>query len=152
MISVLFDFLQTLELISQFHFLQAVLSTAETPTASSRSLQFAKNINSAWLQKIFIPHHRGNFTWDHHPPPWIFCICKELMTLPPLRNFHKVRQRPPNPCILELEHSKLPTTQPAWRTLLVYTNVTPCLMHDSRSRKGTVFVPKQGEKTCKGTD
>ena len=40
----------------------------------------------------------------------------------------------------------------AWRTLLVYTSVTPCLMHDSRSRKGTVFVPKHGKKTCKGTD
>ena len=25
-------------------------------------------------------------------------------------------------------------------------------MHDSRSRKGTAFVPKQGEKTYKGTD
>ena len=40
----------------------------------------------------------------------------------------------------------------AWRTLLVYTSVTPCLMHDSRTRKGTVFVPKHGKKTCKGTD
>ena len=40
----------------------------------------------------------------------------------------------------------------AWRTLLVYTNVTPCLMHDSRSRKGTVFLPRHGKKTCKGTD
>ena len=40
----------------------------------------------------------------------------------------------------------------AWRTLLVYTGVTPCLMHDSCSRKGTVFVPKHGKKTCKGTD
>ena len=75
------------------------------------------------------------------PHPWIFHICKELMTPPPpLRNFHKVRQRPPNPCGkvyflkvkiewrclfavkqwfhlmllsgLELEHSKLPTKQP----------------------------------------
>ena len=34
----------------------------------------------------------------------------------------------------------------AWRTLLVYTSVTPCLMHDSCSRKGTVFVPKHGKK------
>ena len=25
-------------------------------------------------------------------------------------------------------------------------------MHDSRSRKGTVFVPKQEKKTYKGTD
>ena len=40
----------------------------------------------------------------------------------------------------------------AWRTLLVYTSVTPCLTHDSRSRKGTVFVPKHAKKTCKGTD
>ena len=40
----------------------------------------------------------------------------------------------------------------AWCTLLVYTSVTPCLMHDSRSRKGTVFVPKHGKKTCKATD
>ena len=39
----------------------------------------------------------------------------------------------------------------AWRTLLVFMSVTPCLMHDSRSRKGTVFVPKHGKKTCKGT-
>ena len=45
-----------------------------------------------------------------------------------------------------------PTTQEAWRTLPVYTSVTPCLTHDSRSRKGTVFVPKHGKKTCKGTD
>ena len=42
--------------------------------------------------------------------------------------------------------------QMAWRTLLVYTSVKPCLMHDSRSRKGTVIVPKHGKKTCKGTD
>ena len=40
----------------------------------------------------------------------------------------------------------------AWRTLLVYTSVTPCLTHHSRSRRGTVFVPKHGKKTCKGTD
>ena len=31
------------------------------------------------------------------PPPWIFYICKELMNPPPLFNFHKVIQRPPNP-------------------------------------------------------
>ena len=37
----------------------------------------------------------------------------------------------------------------AWRTLLVYTSVTACLMHDSRSRKGTVFVPKHGKKHAK---
>ena len=29
--------------------------------------------------------------------PWIFHIFKELITPPPLQNFHKVRQRPPNP-------------------------------------------------------
>ena len=40
----------------------------------------------------------------------------------------------------------------AWRTLLVYTSITPCLMHNSRGRKGTVFVPKHGKKSCKGTD
>ena len=40
----------------------------------------------------------------------------------------------------------------AWRTLLVYRRVKPCLMHNSHSRKGTVFVPKHGKKTCKGTD
>ena len=40
----------------------------------------------------------------------------------------------------------------AWRTLLVYTSVTPCFMHNSRSRKSTGFVPKHGKKTCKGTD
>ena len=44
------------------------------------------------------------------------------------------------------------TEEEAWRTLLVYTSVTPCLMHDSLSRKGTVFVPKHGKKTCQGTD
>ena len=40
----------------------------------------------------------------------------------------------------------------AHATGVQYTSVTPCLMHDSRSKKGTVFVPKQGKKTCKGTD
>ena len=37
----------------------------------------------------------------------------------------------------------------AWRMLLVYTSVTPCLMLDWRSRKGTVFVLKQGKKHAK---
>ena len=73
------------------------------------------------------------------PPLQIFYICKELMTLPPpLQNFYKVREGPPNPSgkvyfhekrrvmpfavtqwfsfnffeRLELEHSKLPTKQP----------------------------------------
>ena len=40
----------------------------------------------------------------------------------------------------------------AWHTLLVYTSITPSFMHDSRSRKGTGFVPKHRKKTCKGTD
>ena len=53
-------------------------------------------------------------------------------------------------CLTEIKKSKIALK--AWRTLLVYTSVTPCLMYDSRSRKGTVFVPKHGKKTCKGTD
>ena len=56
-----------------------------------------------------------------------------------------------NPCSPTIFFIKLPSSR-AWRTLLVYTSVTPCLMHDSRSRKGTVFVPKHGKKTCQGTD
>ena len=31
----------------------------------------------------------------------------------------------------------------------MYTSVTPFLMHDSRSRKGMVFVPKHGKKHAK---
>ena len=54
-------------------------------------------------------------------------------------------------CLLEISPSGRKSLW-AWRTLQVYTSVTPCLMHDSRSRKGTVFVPKHGKKTCKGTD
>ena len=53
--------------------------------------------------------------------------------------------------LVNLVKSKTGFGLKAWRTLLVYTSVTPCLMHDSRSRKGTVFVPKHGKKTCKGT-
>ena len=37
----------------------------------------------------------------------------------------------------------------ASRTLLVYTSVTPCLMHNLCSRKGTVFVLKHGKKHAK---
>ena len=56
-----------------------------------------------------------------------------------------------NPCSPTIFFIKLPSSR-AWHTLLVYTSVTLCLMHDSRSRKGTVFVPKHGKKTCQGTD
>ena len=49
------------------------------------------------------------------------------------------------PCSFQGYHVRLYV---AWRTLLVYTSVTPCLLPDSRSRQGTVFVPKHGKKTC----
>ena len=42
-----------------------------------------------------------------------------------------------------------PTGMAWWCTLLVYTSVTPYIMHDSRSRKGTGFVPKHGKKHAK---
>ena len=54
------------------------------------------------------------------PLPWIFHICKELMTPTPPRKFHRVRRRLRIHngfhlillCSLELEHSKLLTKQP----------------------------------------
>ena len=39
-----------------------------------------KNLGNVWFQKISIPHHGGNLTYDPPLPPWIFHIYKELVT------------------------------------------------------------------------
>ena len=96
-----------------------------------------KSNNYSCLRKFVVTHTRKNKkTWIKSNQYYNL----QTWSFEPLKKVGFVRS--PLEWMTEAKKHK------AWRMLLVYTSVTPCLMHDSRSRKGTVFVPKHGKKTC----
>ena len=95
----------------------------------TRTLLQQHSVSLAWIldremcgsRKYPYPTTEGISLRTPPPPlPWIFHICKELMTPTPPRKFHRVRRRLQIHngfhlillCSLELEHSKLLTKQP----------------------------------------
>ena len=117
------------------HFIWLNPSPSEVPTSGdlkSGDCLFCSTTNI----KHRCPHNRKSTQWPQIMT-WVW-----LRTLSEVS--HKLQTVKINKIVLAASE--------AWCTLLVYMSVTPCLTHDSRSRKGTVFVPKHGKKTCKGTD